>query len=98
MSRVILTRLAQSDLKDIGRFISQHNQAAAKKWVRKLRAVCKTTIGGFPQCGTQFDHLLPGMRPFSVRGYVIFFKGSDPVEILRVVHGAMDYNQLKFTE
>jgi plasmid stabilization system protein ParE len=89
MSRVILTRLAQSDFKDIGRFISQRNEPAAKKWVRKLRTTCKTTIASFPHCGTQFDHLLSGMRAFSV---------GHPVEILRVVHGAMDYNQLKFTE
>jgi len=98
MSRVILTRLAQSDFKDIGRYIGQHNEPAAKTWVRKLRTTCKTTIASFPQCGTQFDHLLSGMRAFSVGQYVIFFRGRNPVEILRVVHGAMDFSQLKFTD
>src|SRR6266699_3576938 len=76
MSRVSLSRLAQADLKEIGRFIKQHNEAAAKKWVRKLRQTCKGTIGNFPGCGTQFDHLVPGMRGFSVGDYMIFFEAA----------------------
>jgi plasmid stabilization system protein ParE len=98
MSRVILSRLAQSGLVDIGRFIAQHNEQAARKWVRKLRETCKKTIGMFPGCGTRMDHLLTGMRCYSIGSYVIFFRGRDPVDILRVVNGAMDFNQLRFTE
>jgi plasmid stabilization system protein ParE len=64
MSRVILTRLAQADLVEIGRFIARDNEAAARRWVRKLRTTCKKTIGGMPECGTWFDYLLPGMRCF----------------------------------
>ena len=99
MSRVILTRLAQADLIDIGRFIAQDNEAAAKRWMRKLRTTCKKTIGGMPGCGTRFDHLLADMRCYySVKGYVIFFRGRNPVEIPRIVNGARDFNQLRFTE
>jgi len=98
MSRVILSRLAQADLVEIGHFIARDNEAAAKKWVRKLRTTCTKTIGGMPGCGTRFDHLLPGMRCYCVKAYLIFFRGRDPVEILRIVQGSRDFNQLKFSE
>ena len=96
MKRVILSRRAQADLKEIGHFIRQHNPEAANKWIAKLRSTCKATIGMFPGCGTKCDNLVTGMRCFSVGSYVIFFRGTGPVEILRIVNGAMDFSRLKF--
>lgn len=96
MSRVIFAPRALADLKDIGRHIAQHNVPASKKWIKRLRATCRTTIGTFPDCGTQCDDWLPGMRCFSVGSYVIYFKGRDPVRILRIVHGAMEQDQIEF--
>jgi toxin ParE1/3/4 len=98
MSRVVITRAAKRDLKEIGSYIARDNEIASKRWVKKLRDKCKSTIGMFPECGTQCDKLLPTMRCFSVGSYLIFFRGRNPVEILRIVHGAMDITQLKFTE
>jgi plasmid stabilization system protein ParE len=98
MSRVILSRRARQDLKDVGAFIAQHNQMAAKNWVAKLRSVCKATIGMFPLCGTKCDHLRPGMRCFSVGSYVISFEGRNPVRILRIVNGAVDFDRLTFVD
>ena len=98
MKRVILSHRARADLKDIGQFIRQHNPEAARKWVAKLRSTCKSTIGMFPNCGTTCDHLTPGARCFSVGSYVIFFRGTGPVEILRIVNGAMDFSRLKFDD
>jgi len=48
--------------------------------------------------GTQRDDLLPGIRCFCVGNYVIFFRRRNPVEILRIVHGAVDFNRLRFAE
>ena len=87
MSRVVLSPRAQADLKDIGRHIAQRNVSASKKWIKRLRTTCRTTIGTFPECGTQCDDWLPGMR---------CFKGRNPVRILRIVHGAMEQDQLEF--
>jgi plasmid stabilization system protein ParE len=97
MSRVHISRRAKLDLKGIGAYVAQHNEAAARKLIAKLRATCKTTIGRVPKCGTMYDHLLPGMRCFSVGRHVIFFRGQNPVEILRIVDGAVDFNRLTFT-
>jgi len=98
MSHAKISRRAESDLLGIGRHIAQHNEPAAKRLTRKLRDVCKSTIGQFPKIGTQRDELLPGMRCFAVGNYVIFFRGEDPVVILRILHGAMDFDQLTFDE
>ena len=96
MSRVILSPRAQADLKDIGQHIAQRNVFASKKWIKRLHATCRTTIGTFPECGTQCDDWLPGMRCFALGSYVIYFKGRNPVRILRIVHGAMEQDQLEF--
>jgi plasmid stabilization system protein ParE len=72
MSRVVLSPWAQADLVEIGRHIERDNPAAAKKWVVKLRATCKKTVGTFPECGTQCDQWLVGMRCFSVGSYIIY--------------------------
>jgi toxin ParE1/3/4 len=98
MSRVILSKRAKADLRDIGSYISQHNETAAKRWVQKLRTTCKTTMGKFPECGTKRDDLLPGLRCFSVGNYLIYFRGRNPVEILRIVHGARDESRLTFED
>jgi plasmid stabilization system protein ParE len=38
------------------------------------------------------------LRCFSVGNYVIFFRARNPVEILRILHGAMDASRLTFTD
>ena len=48
-----------------------------------------TMLGKNPEIGQARDDLIPRMRIFSVRNYVICFRTvSDAVEISRVVHGA----------
>ncbi len=98
MSRVVLSKMAKDDLRAIGKYIREHNEAAAKRWVQKLREVCTSTIGRFPQCGTLRDDLLPGLRCFAVGNYVVFFRDRSPVEILRIVHGARDILALDFVD
>jgi plasmid stabilization system protein ParE len=96
VSRVILSPLAQADLIEIGRHIAEQNAVAARKWVAKLRTTCKETIGTFPNCGAQCDDWLAGMRCFSVGSYVIYFKGRNPVRILRIVHGSRAQESLEY--
>ena len=96
MSRCRITPRARKDLHAISRHISKDSPAAAKRTITELQSVCKTMLAAFPRAGTQRDDLLPGMRCFSVGNYVIFFRGENPVEILRILHGAMDFDQLRF--
>ncbi len=87
---------ARKDLRGIAAYISKDSPRAAKAVVEKLREVCQSTIVLFPECGTMRDDLILGMRCFSVGNYVIFFRGKNPVEILRIVHGAQDVSGLNF--
>ena len=96
MKRYRITPAAQQDLRDIADFIAKDNPRAAHRVVSRLKAVCRTTLVMFPECGTQCDEYQPGIRCFSVGNYVIFFRGRNPVEILRVVYGSRDFGQLEF--
>jgi plasmid stabilization system protein ParE len=96
MKRVIFSRQARCDLQYIGRYIAKRNAVAAAKWVARLRRTCTDTIRSMPGCGTMCDHLLPGMRCFSVGSYLIYFKAQDTIRILRIVHGAMEQDELEF--
>ena len=46
------------------------------------------------QSGQACDELAPGLRCFSVGNYVIFFRRTDSVQIIRVIHGARDIESL----
>lgn len=94
--RYLFADNAKRDLKDIAAYIGKDNKPAAIKVVKRLREVCRTTLVMFPEAGTRCDELLPGMRCFSVGNYLIYFTGRSPVEILRIVHGAMDQIDIDF--
>lgn len=87
---------ANRDLRVIAAHIGKDNKAAAIKLVSRLRDVCRTTLVMFPNAGTRCDQFLPGMRCFSVGDYLIYFTSRDPVRILRIVHGAMEQENLQF--
>jgi plasmid stabilization system protein ParE len=95
MIRAILSPRAQADLEQIGRRIAQRNLAFAKQWVAQRHATCKV-IASFPGCGKQCDEWLPGVRCFMAGCYAIYFKGRDPLRILRIVHETMDEELLVY--
>jgi toxin ParE1/3/4 len=84
-------------LKEIAAYIRRDNPQAAKRVVERIRDVCKKTLVAFPQGGTMRDDLSPGLRCFSVGNYVIYFRGRNPVQIVRVLHGARDVTPAMFT-
>jgi len=96
MIRVIVSPRAQADLERIGRRIAKRNLAFAKQWVAQRHATCKKVIASFPGCGKQRDEWLPGMRCFMAGSYAIYFKGRNPLRILRIVYGAMDEETLVY--
>ncbi len=90
MSRCQFTAPARQDLKEIAEYIRRDNVEAARRVVARIRDVCKRTLTAFPGGGTIRDDLRPGLRCFSVGNFVIYFRGRNPVEIVRVLHGARD--------
>jgi plasmid stabilization system protein ParE len=94
MSRVILSPDAVADLKEIGNYVKQFNAPAAKRLVRMLRRTCKTTWAMFPECGTMCDEVRRGLRCFSRGNHLIFSRGRNPVEVLRIVRGDVGWPTL----
>ena len=88
--RTWFSPLAESDLADIYYYISRENQRAAAKLVRSIRKAVRKVISHFPLAETSCDELAPGLRHFSVGNYVVYYRLTSRVEIVRVLHAARD--------
>jgi len=97
--RVIFTDAAETDLETIGDYIALSNPFRAVRYIRELRAK-SLELREIPQAFP----LLPERESTGIRrrvhgNYLIFYRvGDRTVEILRVLHGAMDYERLMFPE
>ena len=92
--RLLITRLAEQDLEEIGDHIAQDNPQRAVSFVLELQTQCqKICINPF---GYRLrSDLSDGLRSCAHGNYVIFFESSDDqVTIIRVLHGARDLPEL----
>jgi toxin ParE1/3/4 len=96
MSRVAFAGPAKQDLREIAAHIRRDNPAAARRVVARIRETCRTTLAIFPEAGTMRDDLDPGLRCFSVGNYVSYFRGRNPLVVVRVLHGARDVTLAMF--
>jgi toxin ParE1/3/4 len=97
--RVVISEAAYADLLDIGRAIARDSPGRAFSFVDELHERCKglsTMAQAFP--------LLPGWEERGVRrrpfgDYLIFYRISvREVQVLRVLHGARDYERVLFPD
>ncbi|MBS9475595.1 type II toxin-antitoxin system RelE/ParE family toxin [Ancylobacter radicis] len=94
---VLITAQAEADLERIGDHIAADNPRRALAFIRELREHA-ARIGAAPEAYP----LVPRVAAAGVRrcvhgNYLIFFRVSeDTVQILHVLHGAMDYEPLLF--
>lgn len=97
--RVSFTRTAEIELEEIGDHIAVSNPDRAISFVRELRDKCLSLADmpyGFPRLAQwpAFD-----LRRRVHGNYLIFYRVSgESVEILHVLHGAMDYERILFPE
>jgi plasmid stabilization system protein ParE len=97
--KVVVTAAAESDLERIGDYIAERNPARAVGFVRELRDAC-IGIGAAPHAYP----IVPRLEPHGVRrrvhgNYLIFYRLRDQaVQIMHVLHGAMDYERILFPE
>jgi toxin ParE1/3/4 len=93
--KVIVTAAAEADLRQIGDWIAQDNQARAITFTQELRERCKRLVDapkGFPLLPR---HEQAGIRRRAYRGSLILYRiRGDEIQILHVVHGARDYERL----
>lgn len=94
MNRPFFSPSSRRDLYEIVEFIARDSPAAALRHVERLEESC-WALARNPMLGTLREDLLPGLRLWTVGSHVICFRPSeDGVEIIRVVHGARDFDAL----
>ncbi len=93
--RVVFSAAARTDLADIGDFIARHNPKRALSFVRELRATA-VLLGEMPEAYPLLpSHASHGIRRRPAGNYLILYRiRDDRVRILRIVHGARDYDRL----
>jgi toxin ParE1/3/4 len=88
--------VAREELKEIGRYIGreQHRPSTAAKIMREIRDRCNH-LAQFPYSGTARPDLDDGIRITSYKRWVIVFRPADSgIDVLRIVDGSRDFNQL----
>ncbi|WP_299172336.1 type II toxin-antitoxin system RelE/ParE family toxin [uncultured Brevundimonas sp.] len=86
--RLVITRAANRDLADIQAFIARDNPRAARSFVLKLLDACEALIDqprAYAAAGVQ------NLRKRPVGDYLIFYRLSDRIEIVRILHAARDW-------
>ena len=93
--KVVFSKPAETDLELIGDFIAQENPARSLTYVKELRATARG-LARFPR---RFPRAL-GVWPGEVRRrrfgtYLIIYRvETGQVTIMRILHGARDYEAL----
>jgi toxin ParE1/3/4 len=99
VKRLVFTRRAEADLAAIGDYIARHNPFRAVTFIQELHHDCME-LRSMPERYPLFErHRSSGIR-WRVHGnYLIFYRvRADTVEILHVLHGAMDIGTILFPD
>ena len=94
MARVTRRPQAAADILEIWDFIAEDSFAAADRWVDRLDETLELWATQ-PMMGRGREELAPGVRSFAFGKYVVFFSPlSDGIDVVRVLHGARDIDQV----
>jgi toxin ParE1/3/4 len=90
---------ALQDFEAIGEYIALDSAWHAVRFVRQLRDICSRLVD-FPEAFPLIANFeSSGVRRRVHRNYLIFYRVEpDGIEILRILHSAMDYERLLFPE
>ena len=94
MSEIRRLPQAESDLDGIWDYIARDTPTNATRFLRRIEGVC-IIIADNPLIGRSREELAPALRSFPVGNYLLFyFPIEDGIEIVRVLHGSMDADNL----
>jgi toxin ParE1/3/4 len=96
VAHYLVSPLAEQDLEAIGDYIAQDNPLRAITFITELRSQC-AKIAASPKAFRARPELGGDIRSCAYGNYVIFFQDTHTVCIVRVLHGAMDF-QTRFAE
>ncbi|MFJ6023215.1 type II toxin-antitoxin system RelE/ParE family toxin [Brevundimonas sp. NPDC092305] len=86
--RVVLTAPARLDLIAIGDWIAQDSPGDALKFISRLRKACAELSTLAHRYG---ENPRIGLRKRPVGNYLIFYRISAEVQIIRIIHTARDW-------
>ena len=97
--KVVVTDAAYADLARIGREIAKDNKARAQTFVDELLDRCRS-LAATPRAYPLLPHWEDqGIRRRVYGNYLIFYRiGDETVEVLHVLHGAIDYERILFPD
>lgn len=88
------TAEAEEDLLSIWQYIAEDNPSAATRLLLSIDEKCGL-LADNPQLGPARPDIAEGFRYFPVGSYLILYRiVADGIEIVRVLHGARDYDAL----
>ncbi|ATQ66743.1 MULTISPECIES: type II toxin-antitoxin system RelE/ParE family toxin [Methylosinus] len=94
---VVVTEQAEADLEAIGEHIAEESPSRAVSFIEELREACEglgSMSKRFP-LAPRYEHA--GIRRRVHGNYLIFYRiGIETVDVIHVLHGAMDYEPLLF--
>ncbi|HYF55901.1 MAG TPA: type II toxin-antitoxin system RelE/ParE family toxin [Salinarimonas sp.] len=95
--RVILSARAVADLERVGDSIARDNPRRALTFVQELRVTCLRLAQHPARYPLVAAHASTGIRRAVYGNYLIFYRvGQDAVEVIAILHGAMDYEGILF--
>ena len=89
MKLVQFSPRAEADLEAIADYVASDNPVRARSFVKGLRARC-ASLGAHPWQGRAAPAIGPEVRVLVFRSYLILYRVSEAVEVVRVIHGARD--------
>lgn len=94
MAQCTRTGQAEEDLIALWLYIAEDNPEAADRLLNRIDAAC-ARIADAPMLGPARPDLAPEMRIFVVGRYLILYRQTiDGIEVVRVVHGARNLDNL----
>lgn len=89
--RLVFTRAANRDLAEIEAFIARDNIAAARRFVLRLLDACEALAD---QPRAYAETKVQNLRKRPIGDYLIFYRVSGDIEIVRILHAARDWLHL----
>jgi toxin ParE1/3/4 len=94
MPRIVRTRQARKDLREILSYLGGHNRMVAERFAEEIQAKSQI-LSQFPEMGRSREELAHRLRSFPVGKYILFYRPvKDGIAIIRVLHGARDIPSL----
>ena len=96
---VVFTASAKADLTAIGDYIAERDPQRAFSFIEELEAQANSVSfmpRSYPVVGRYKNQ---GVRRQSYGNYLIFYRiERESIRVLRILHGAMDYEKILFKE